>query len=113
MIMIKILRHGKNTVGFDVSGHSGYADEGSDIVCAAVSSAVGLCESIINDSFAAKAEVLVDAELARVFLKLPEAIPADIEKPCIRVLSSFAQHMLALSGEYLGNIKVLEVQSNA
>ena len=28
----------KEPVGFEVSGHSGYADEGSDIICSAVSS---------------------------------------------------------------------------
>ncbi len=113
MVTVKILKHGDDTVGFDVSGHSGYAEEGSDIICAAVSSAVGLCESIINDSFLASAQVSVDEKSARVFLKLPESVSEDIRKPCVRVLSSFAQHMLSLSEEYPNNIKVLEVQSNA
>ena len=35
--------------GFVVEGHSGYAEEGSDIVCAAVSAAVGLTECTINE----------------------------------------------------------------
>ena len=30
--------------GFVVEGHSGYAEEGADIVCAAVSAAVGLTD---------------------------------------------------------------------
>ena len=35
--------------GFVVEGHSGYAEAGSDIVCAAISAAVGLAECTIND----------------------------------------------------------------
>ncbi len=41
MIEFEVM-HGKNGIvtDFSVSGHSGYAESGSDIVCAAVSSAV-------------------------------------------------------------------------
>ncbi len=35
--------------GFVVEGHSGYAEEGADIVCAAISAAVGLTECTINE----------------------------------------------------------------
>ena len=35
--------------GFVVEGHSGYAEAGSDIVCAAISAAVGLTECAINE----------------------------------------------------------------
>ena len=36
--------------GFVVEGHSGYAQAGADIVCAAVSAAVGLTECTINQT---------------------------------------------------------------
>ena len=35
-------------VGFSFSGHSGYAESGSDIVCAAVSSAVQLTANMLE-----------------------------------------------------------------
>lgn len=35
--------------GFSFSGHSGYADAGEDIVCAAVSSAVQLTANILEE----------------------------------------------------------------
>ena len=41
--------------GFSVSGHSGYAEAGKDIVCAAVSAAVAMAEATINDVCGAKA----------------------------------------------------------
>ena len=38
MTKVTILQNSKNEcVGFDVCGHAGYADEGEDIVCAAIS----------------------------------------------------------------------------
>jgi uncharacterized protein YsxB (DUF464 family) len=53
-------------VGFSVSGHSGYAVEGSDIVCSAVSSC---CELVLNqlcDSFGFDIDVSIDPENAAV-----------------------------------------------
>ena len=45
MTRVAFLRHSGKPAGFDVSGHSGYAAAGEDIVCAAVTSAVrmGTC----------------------------------------------------------------------
>lgn len=38
MITARIFRNNqKNVTGFEISGHAGYAEEGSDIICAAVS----------------------------------------------------------------------------
>ena len=57
--------------GFSVSGHSGYAEAGSDIVCAAVSAVVTMAEATINDVCGAKAKVRVKEEDARITLTLP------------------------------------------
>ena len=52
MTKIEIIKKQNRTTGFVVSGHSGYSEEGSDIVCSAVSSlsqmvCVGL-ENVLN-----------------------------------------------------------------
>ena len=57
--------------GFSVSGHSGYAEAGSDIVCASVSTAVMLAEATINEVCGANAKVRVHEDDARVTLTLP------------------------------------------
>ena len=49
--------------GFSVSGHSGYAEAGSDIVCAAISAVVTMAEATINDVCGAKAKVRVKARI--------------------------------------------------
>ena len=56
--------------GFSVSGHSGYAEAGSDIVCAAISAVVTMAEATINEVCGAKAKVRVKEEDARITLTL-------------------------------------------
>ena len=59
----------KDFSGFTVSGHSGYAEAGSDIVCAAVSSMTFLvCNAI--EAFGCDAEVGQDEKTASVSLTL-------------------------------------------
>ena len=58
--------------GFSVSGHSGYAEAGSDIVCAAISAVVTMAEATINEVCGAKAKVRVGEDEARITLKLPK-----------------------------------------
>ena len=45
MINILVLKSKQNIVAIEATGHSGYAESGSDIVCSAVST---LLESLIN-----------------------------------------------------------------
>ena len=108
MTTVSLIKSGGNTVGFEVSGHSGYADSGSDIVCAAITSAVSLAEAIINDSFGADALVEVDPKTAKITLRLRK--PCD---KCRGVLEAFERHMRSICDEYPKYIKILEVQSNA
>ena len=49
-------------VGFEVSGHSGFAEFGFDIVCAAVSCAVQMCCNGITEIVKADARVFVDSD---------------------------------------------------
>lgn len=48
MIQAKIFKSEELYTGFGFSGHSGYADSGEDIVCAAVSSAVQLTVNMLG-----------------------------------------------------------------
>ena len=47
MTTVTFLTEGKRIIGFDAKGHSGYSEEGSDIVCAAASMlAFALAEAV-------------------------------------------------------------------
>ena len=93
--------------GFSVSGHSGYAEAGSDIVCAAVSAAVAMAEATINDVCGAKAKVRVGEDEARITLKLPKS--CDEEETVQAVLAGMMVYLCSLRDNYPDYIEVLEV----
>ena len=93
--------------GFSVSGHSGYSEAGSDIVCAAVSAAVAMAEATINDVCGAKAKVRVKDADARVSLTLPAS--CDEEESVQAVLAGMLLTLCSLRDDYPDYIEVLEV----
>ena len=93
--------------GFSVSGHSGYAEAGQDIVCAAITAIVTMAEATINDVCGAKAKVRVKEEDARITLTLPTS--CDEEDTVQAVLSGMMLTLISLREEYEDYIEVLEV----
>ena len=93
--------------GFSVSGHSGYAEAGQDIVCAAISAAVTMAEATINDVCGAKAKVRVKEEDARITLTLPAS--CDEEDAVQAVLAGMLVTLCNLRDDYPDYIEVLEV----
>ena len=93
--------------GFSVSGHSGYAENGQDIVCAAISAVVTMAEATINDVCGAKAKVRVKDEDARITLTLPAS--CDEEDTVQAVLAGMLVTLCNLRDDYPDYIEVLEV----
>ena len=93
--------------GFSVSGHSGYAEAGQDIVCAAVSAVVTMAEATINEVCGAKAKVRVKEEDARVTLTLPAL--CEEEESIQAALTGLMLYLCNLRDEYSDYIEVLEV----
>ena len=109
MTTVSFHLEGSRIVGFEVKGHSGYADEGSDIVCAAVTSAVRLCECAINDVLGLEASVKVRQKDASISLKLPGSLGQTNESTCQTLLTALMVYLTELHEEYPENISVLEV----
>ena len=93
--------------GFSVSGHSGYAESGADIVCAAISTAVTMAEATINEVCGAKAKVRVKEEDARITLTLPAS--CDEEESIQAVLAGMLLTLCSMRDDYPDYIEVLEV----
>ena len=93
--------------GFSVSGHSGYAEAGADVVCAAVSAVVTMAEATINDVCGAKAKVRVKEADARITLTLPAS--CDEEESVQAVLAGMMLTLCSLRDDYPDYIEVLEV----
>ena len=109
MTTVTFSTEGSRIVGFEVKGHSGYAQAGEDIVCAAITSAVRLTESVINDVLGLEASVKVREKDASITLKLPNSLGQTNESTCQALLTGLMVHFVQLAEEYPDHIIVLEV----
>ena len=107
MTRCEFRRENERITGFSVSGHSGYSEAGTDIVCAAISAVVTMAEATINEVCGAKAKVRVKEEDARVTLTLPAS--CDEEESVQAVLSGMMLTLISLREDYPDYIEVLEV----
>ena len=98
---------GERITGFSVSGHSGYAEAGSDIVCAAISAVVTMAEATINDVCGAKAKVRVKEADASITLTLPTS--CDEEESVQAVLAGMMLTLVSLAEQHPDYIEGLEV----
>ena len=94
--------------GFDSKGHSGYAEAGADIVCAAVTSAIRLAEATINDVLGLAASVKIREKDASISLRLPGGLAPSAESTCQALLAGLMVYFAELHEEYPDNIEVLE-----
>jgi uncharacterized protein YsxB (DUF464 family) len=87
--------------GFNIKNHSGYGEEGEDIVCSAISSASYMTVNTVTDVLKLKPKVLFadDAEM-ELQLNSKDAMEAST------LLEGFKLHITELSKEYEDYIKV-------
>ena len=107
MTRCEFFTEGDRITGFSISGHSGYAEAGQDIVCAAISAVVTMAEATINDVCGAKAKVRVKEDDARITLTLPAS--CDEEESVQAVLAGMMIYLCSLRDDYPDFIEVLEV----
>jgi len=107
MTRCEFFRENERITGFSVSGHSGYAEAGKDILCASISAAVTMAEATINDVCGAKAKVRVKEEDTRVTLTLPAS--CEEEDTIQAVLAGLMLYLVDLRDQYPDYIEVLEV----
>ena len=86
MIKVRLLIGNDRLTGFDISGHAMFAESGSDIVCASVSSAAYMAANTVTEIIGAAAE---DNEAA------------------FAVLDGLRLHLTELSKQYPKNIKII------
>lgn len=87
------------TVGFTVSGHAGYSQSGTDIVCAGVSSAVMLTVNAITENFKVKAKA---KDLGNeIQFELLES-----DENASKMLDALKTHLEILEKEFSGTITI-------
>ena len=102
--------------GFEIEGHSGYAQSGEDIVCAAISSCAYMVANTATEIMKLDAEIEVEDGFMSFLLSQESA------KKAADLISGFELHVKALEEQYPSfiavskeNIEVnnTEVQENA
>ena len=102
MVTARFYKNSDNRMlGFHISGHAGYAEAGSDIACASVSSAVMLTANTITEVYKIDAKVEVNED--EILLKLKE----DKDDNGDKLILGLLLQMDILSDEFPGSIKIV------
>ena len=99
---------GDRLTGFGSQGHSGYAEEGADIVCAGITSAIRLVEATVNDVMGLCASVKVDQQTAAISFRLPGGLAPTAESTCQNLMTGLMVYLAQLHDEYPEHIEVME-----
>ena len=94
MVTVTFLGSAKLLTGFQISGHSGYAEAGSDIVCASISSCAYLVVNTVTDVLGLPAEAEASDGAMLLKLRVADAAPAQ------PILQGFLLHIQALAEQY-------------
>ena len=104
MIRAEFFRKGGLPVGFRISGHSGASEAGTDIVCAAVSSAAYLAANTVTDVMNIPAEASTAEGLMSFRVSEKDAAK------CGDLLRGLRLHLSALQQQYPGNITLIDTE---
>jgi len=108
MTTITFRSEGNRIIGFDSQGHSGYADEGEDIVCAAITSAIRLVEATLNDVLGLAASVKIREEDTFISIRLPGGLSDFAEHTSQTLMTGLMVYFAQLHDEFPDNIEVME-----
>lgn len=88
-------------LGFSCKGHADFADAGTDIVCAAVSSAAYMAVNTVTDVLAIN-PVMLFAEDGRMAIRVNQKD----EAICRPIFQGLKLHMIQLEEQYGNNLRV-------
>lgn len=111
MIIVKIFRSSSgNILGYDVSGHSGAAAEGEDIICAGVSAltqttCLGLSMYVsenvcINQKKNKKSSILS--------CTLPDGLSSDLNEKADLLVATMLLGLQEIAGIYPDNLRIID-----
>ncbi len=101
MITVSFTENSQLLTSFELRGHSGFAESGSDIVCASVSSAAYMTANALTEIIGLDADISVDDAFLKVKLTKENALKAQ------DILRGFELHITELSKQYPKNINVI------
>lgn len=99
MTRVRFYSEGNLLTGFEISGHSGYADEGSDIICAGISSAAYMTANTVTEIFMLEADAKVEGGYFRFLCR-------DANSKADELFRGLKLHLLQFCEQYPDYIKI-------
>ncbi|MBR6778879.1 MAG: ribosomal-processing cysteine protease Prp [Clostridia bacterium] len=109
MINILIIKNKQNIITIEATGHSGYAEAGSDIVCSAVSTLMQSLANGLTEIVKASVKVIVDEDIPHMSISLQGA---DKMQQSQILMQTTALALKELKDGYSKYIKIKEKQND-
>ncbi|MBO5420735.1 MAG: ribosomal-processing cysteine protease Prp [Clostridia bacterium] len=100
MIKARFFTEDNLICGYEISGHSGSAEAGQDIICAFVSSAAYMAANTLSEIVGAE----IEAEVADGYMNI--RVVSELSE-AQQILEGLRLHLRSLAGDYPDNIKVI------
>ena len=108
MINVIIAKVNRNIVSIEANGHSGYAEEGSDIVCSAVSTLLETLISGLVEVAKIDAKYDIDESIPRLYVSLPENLSVEQMRDAQTLMKTAVIGIKSVRNEYQKFIKIKE-----
>lgn len=113
MTQIKFLKKNGVYYGFEESGHTGFAESGEDILCAALSAMTMLIINTVEVVYASEIDYSIDDETANIRVIAMDALPktgADEKKryAVAGLIYSYYLQLMDMTEEYYDYLEVSE-----
>ena len=108
MTTLSVTREGANIRALTVSGHSGFAQSGQDIVCAAISVLITTGINALEAVAGIMPEVRQEEEAAVIALALPAGLPEQAMHDAQVVLKTVLQGFTDIAEGYPEYLKIMD-----
>lgn len=110
MINITIVKIKQKIVTIETTGHSGYAEAGSDVVCSAVSTLMQSLQTGLEMVLKINAIINIDEEIPHMSISLPKDLSEDDMKNAQMLMRTTELSLKGVQNGYEKYIKIKEKQ---
>ena len=102
-----VIKNGENVTAINCEGHSGYADSGSDIVCASVSVLTQNAQKTLDEILHIKTNFVIDEDIPSLSLGLPQLDGKLLDKAYL-IMNSTANGLRDIASSFPKYISIKE-----
>ena len=109
-INAELLRDKRYIEKLSAVGHSGFAEEGKDIVCASISSLVQALNLGLNKVLNIKTKTDIDEKKARMEIEMPKDLKAEVLDKAMVLFETVILSLKELEKEFPKHINIKEIK---